>query len=194
MPKTRRDFLTAAAAGVAGLAVGPGAEAQTPPPQSTPAAGTPPGFGTAPAEGPEISPATIAEAEKLVRVALTPKDRAQAASNWRESLAATMERRTGPKKVALEPSLAPASQWNPVLPGLTAGPARDRFERSAADPGPLPKRDDDIAFATVTALSRWVESKALTSERLTRIYLDRLRRFDPRSSASSRSPPSSRSN
>ena len=179
MPKSRREFLTITAASAAALVTGAHADAQTPPSASTPAAGTPPAFGTAPAVGPEISPATIAEAEKLVRVTLTPKDRAQAAGNWRESLAGTMERRTGPKKVVLEPSLAPASQWNPVLPGLTAGPARDRFERGAADPGPLPKRDDDIAFAPVTALSRWVESKALTSERLTRIYLDRLRRFDP---------------
>ncbi len=179
MPKTRRDFLTATAAGALGLAAGPRADGQTPPPQATPAAGTPPAFGTAPAVGPEISPATIAEAEKLVRVTLAPKDRAQAAGNWREAMAGTMERRTGPRKVALEPSLAPASQWNPVLPGLSAGPARDVFVRSKSDPGPLPKRDEDIAFAPVTALSRWIESKALTAERLTRLYLDRLRRFDP---------------
>ncbi len=180
MPKTRRDFLTAAAAGALGLAVGPRADGQTPQQETpSPAAGTPPAFGTAPAVGPEISPATVAEAEKLARVMLTAKDRAQAASNWREAMAGTMERRTGPKKVALEPSLAPASQWNPVLPGVPAGPARDVFTRSKSDPGPLPKRDEDIAFAPVTALSRWIESKALTSERLTRLYLDRLRRFDP---------------
>jgi Asp-tRNA(Asn)/Glu-tRNA(Gln) amidotransferase A subunit family amidase len=183
MPKTRRDFLTAAAAGIAGIAAGSHGEAQTPsapPPQPTPAAGTPPAFGTAPAVGPEISPATVAEAEKLVRVTLTEKDRAQAAGNWPEAMAGTMERRTGPKKVALEASLAPASRWDPVLPGLTAGPARDRFLRGKADPEPVPKRDDDIAFAPVAALSRWIESKALSSERLTRIYLERLRRFDPK--------------
>jgi Asp-tRNA(Asn)/Glu-tRNA(Gln) amidotransferase A subunit family amidase len=179
MPKTRRDFLTTTAAGVAALAVGSKGEAQTPPPQTTPAAGTPPAFGTAPAVGPEVSPATIAEAEKLVRVSLTPKDRAQAAGNWRESMAGTMERRTGPRKVALEPSLAPASQWNPVLPGTSPVPARGVFSRSKAGPGPLPSRDEDIAFAPVAALSRWIESKALSSERLTKIYLDRLRRFDP---------------
>jgi Asp-tRNA(Asn)/Glu-tRNA(Gln) amidotransferase A subunit family amidase len=180
MPKSRREFLTSTAATAAALVTGAHADAQTPPPASTPAAGTPPAFGTAPAVGPEISPATIAEAEKLVRVALTPKDRAEAARNWREAMAGTMERRTGPKKVALEPALAPASQWNPVLPGTSAGPARDVFARSNAGPGPLPKRDEDIAFAPVTALSRWIETKALTSERLTRIYLDRLKRFDPR--------------
>jgi Asp-tRNA(Asn)/Glu-tRNA(Gln) amidotransferase A subunit family amidase len=179
MSKTRRDFLAAAASGVAGLAVGARADAQTPPPSTTPAAGTPPAFGTAPPVGPEISSVTIAEAEKLMRVTLSPKDRAQAAGNWPAAMAGTMERRTGPKKVVLEPSLAPASQWNPVLPGRSVGPARGVFVRSASVPGPLPKRDEDIAFAPVSALSRWIESKALSSERLTKIYLDRLRRYDP---------------
>ncbi|HEY3350121.1 MAG TPA: amidase family protein [Thermoanaerobaculia bacterium] len=179
MSKSRRDFLAAAATGVAGLAVGARADAQTPPPSTTPAAGTPPAFGTAPPVGPEITPTTIAEAEKLMRVTLSPKDRAQAAGNWPAAMAGTMERRTGPRKVVLEPSLAPASQWNPVLPGRSAGPARGVFARSASVPGPLPKRDEDIAFAPVSALSRWIESKALSSERLTKIYLDRLRRYDP---------------
>jgi Asp-tRNA(Asn)/Glu-tRNA(Gln) amidotransferase A subunit family amidase len=180
MPKSRREFLTTTAASAAALVTGVHADAQTPPLASTPAAGTPPAFGTAPAVGPEISPATIAEAEKLVRVELTPGERAQVAGNWRQAMAGIMERRAGPKKVALEASLAPASRWDPVLPGLAAGPARDRLVRGKADPGPLPKRDDDIAFAPVTALSRWVESKALTSERLTRIYLERLKHFDPK--------------
>ena len=180
MPKSRREFLTTTAASAAALVTGVRADAQTPPLASTPAAGTPPAFGTAPAVGPEISPATIAEAEKLVRVELTPEERAQLAGNWRQAMAGVMERRAGPKKVALEASLAPASRWDPVLPGLAAGPARDRLVRGKADPGPLPKRDDDIAFAPVTALSRWVESKALTSERLTRIYLERLKGFDPK--------------
>ena len=179
MPKTRRDFLTAAAAGALGLAAGRGADAQTSPAPSGPAAGTPPAFGTAPPVGPEVAASTFAEAEKLVRLSLAPKDRAQAASNWRTSMAATMERRAGPRKVPLDFAHAPASVWNPVLRGAWAGPSRSLFARSKARPGPLPARDEDIAFAPVANLSRWIESKALSSERLTRIYLDRLRRFDP---------------
>jgi Asp-tRNA(Asn)/Glu-tRNA(Gln) amidotransferase A subunit family amidase len=45
---------------------------------------------------------------------------------------------------------------------------------------PLPARDDDIAFAAVAQLSQWIEHRLLSSERLTRIYLERLQRFDPR--------------
>lgn len=184
MTQSRREFLTRTAAGIAGVAVTASAAAETvgaeTEPQATPARGTPPAFGTAPAVGPQVSVATVAEAEKLVRIDLTPAARAQVAVNWRQAMAPLMERRTGPKKIALETNLAPATRWNPVLPGVAAGPARPRFVRSKSDPGPLPKRDDDIAFAPVSSLSRWIESGALTSERLTRIYLERLERFDPR--------------
>jgi Asp-tRNA(Asn)/Glu-tRNA(Gln) amidotransferase A subunit family amidase len=40
--------------------------------------------------------------------------------------------------------------------------------------------DDTIAFAPVTRLSRWIESRQITSERLTNIYLGRIERFDPK--------------
>ena len=82
--------------------------------------------------------------------------------------------------MALEPTLAPSSRWDPVLPGMKAGPERDRFIRSKTDPGPLPANDEDIAFAPVTQLSRWIEQRKLTSERLTNIYLERLEQFNPK--------------
>jgi Asp-tRNA(Asn)/Glu-tRNA(Gln) amidotransferase A subunit family amidase len=43
---------------------------------------------------------------------------------------------------------------------------------------PLPKNDADIAFSPVTHLSRWIETKQITSERLTNIYLDRIAKYD----------------
>jgi Asp-tRNA(Asn)/Glu-tRNA(Gln) amidotransferase A subunit family amidase len=79
----------------------------------------------------------------------------------------------------LPDGLAPWSRWDPVLPGTKAGPERNRIERSGADVGPLPANDADIAFSTVTKLSRWIESRKLTSERLTNIYLERLTKFNP---------------
>jgi Asp-tRNA(Asn)/Glu-tRNA(Gln) amidotransferase A subunit family amidase len=98
-------------------------------------------------------------------------------------MAPLYQRRAGPRKVTLEPTLSPASRWNPALPGLTVGPARNRFVRSPGPAGKLPARDHDIAFAPVTQLARWIERRQLTSERLTRIYLERLERFQPRINA-----------
>ena len=189
--KTRRQFLIKAQLGVlaaasAGLSVSnpDQAFAQTSPPTvpATPAApatpGAPPTFGTLPAFGPEVGAVTFAEAEKLTQVTMTAAEREMAANSWRTSMAAMLERRSGPRKVTLEASVSPATQWNPVLPGMKVGPLRDKFIRSQNDGAPLPKNDDDIAFAPVSKLSRWIETKALTSERLTRIYLERIKRFD----------------
>jgi Asp-tRNA(Asn)/Glu-tRNA(Gln) amidotransferase A subunit family amidase len=111
---------------------------------------------------------------------MSESDRAVAAGSWRKTMAAVYERRTGPRKVELESTLAPWSRWDPVLPGQKELPGQSRFVRSHVDPGPLPTRDEDIAFASVTQLSHWIESRKLSSERLTNIYLERLERFDPK--------------
>src|SRR4051812_47820058 len=160
----RRRFLSRTALGLAGAAVAPHAVASTEPqaPPSDAPAGMPPAFGTGPSVGPAVTPATIAEAEKLVQVQYTPAERAQAAGNWRVSMAPLYERRTGPRKLAIDPSVAPASRWDPAIPGVKIGPARDRFVRSAGAARPLPSRDEDVAFASVRDLSRWIESRALT--------------------------------
>src|SRR5664279_3913520 len=175
MRKSRRQFLIHAPLALAGAAVASHAQSQEP---TEPPPGAPPAFGTAPPVGPEVSSTTFAEAEKLVEVELNTDELALAAGNWRSAMAPLYERRAGPRKVALDATLAPALRWNPVLPGEPSGPAIQQFERSQTDPGPLPEDDEDIAFATVTQLSFWVQQRKLSSERLTRLYLARLEQFN----------------
>ncbi len=177
MSGSRRDFLAQGTLGLLGVAVA--AHAQTPPSQE-PNPGAPPAFGTAPPVGPEVSAGTFAEAEKLVQVEMTAHDRAEAAENWRMQMAPLYERRTGPKKLAIGEDVAPATLWNPMLPGMTRYPAANVFVRSAAGAAALPGNEEDIAFATVTKLSRWIQSRQITSERLTEIYISRMQRFDPK--------------
>ena len=178
---TRRQFLVKAPLGFLTSAVAcrnavpPSAQQSTSTP-TTP--GAPPTFGTGTGSGPEVTPETFAEAEKLMRVTMTAAERQQAALSWRRSLAPYLERRAGPRKVAIAPTDSPAMLWNPMLPGIAAGPSRDRFVRSKDDGAPLPSSDDAIAMAPVTQLSRWIESHKLTSERLTNIYLSRIERLD----------------
>jgi len=175
---TRRQFLITAPLGVLGAAVAcrgeqQGATVSAPPP------GAPPTFGTAPVSGPAVSRLTFAEAEKLAQVTMSAAEREMAAASWRQSMAPLLERRVGPRKIALEPQIAPATRWNPVLAGESSGPTRDTFVRSKNEAIPLPTSDADIAISPVTQLSRWIEQKTLTSERLTTIYLTRIERFDP---------------
>jgi Asp-tRNA(Asn)/Glu-tRNA(Gln) amidotransferase A subunit family amidase len=185
MSRSRREFLASSSATLMAAFVASQAQAQAPGPgtpsdQQQTVPGAPTTFGTSPAVGPPVSQQTFEEAEKLVQVEMTQAERAQAAGNWQRSLASVYERRTGPKKIALEDTLPPATVWNPVLPGFHVGPDSDSFVPSAGPAPALPGRDEDIAFAPVTSLSNWVRTRQLTSERLTRIYLERLKRFDPK--------------
>jgi len=177
MSKSRRQFLAATSLTLLGAAAASLSKAQVsadlPP-------GSPSAFGTGPVVGPQVTVSTFAEAEKLVQVSLSNAERTMAAASWRKTMAGLYERRTGPRKLALEASLAPGSRWDPVLPGQRTLPQGDRFIRSKADPGALPANDEDIAFAPVTQLSRWIETRKLSSQRLTNLYLERLDRFNPK--------------
>jgi Asp-tRNA(Asn)/Glu-tRNA(Gln) amidotransferase A subunit family amidase len=176
MSKSRRQFLTQAPLALLGTAaIASFGQNQ----QTEPTPGAPPAFGTAPPVGPEVSADTFAQAEKLVEVQFTQEELAEAAGNWRSAMAPLYELRVGSHKVTIPDPVAPWSRWDPVLPGTQQLPPRSEFVRSDADPGPLPVNDEDIAFANVTQLSRWVQSRKLTSERLTTIYLARLEKYNP---------------
>ncbi len=177
---TRRQFLIKAPVGLLGVVAACQGDQKEAAPVTPSTPGAPPTFGTAPGAGPAVTPATFAEAEKLVQVTMTPAQREQAVKSWRSSMAPMLERRTGPRRVPLEDTIAPATRWDPALGAANVGPARDAFVRSKPDGAPLPASDDAIAFAPVTQLSRWIEQRKLTSTRLTEIYLARIARLDPK--------------
>ncbi|HEY6467811.1 MAG TPA: amidase [Candidatus Acidoferrales bacterium] len=191
MSKSRRQFLRSSSlALVAAAAAGCRKTSQ----QSSQApAGEPPAFGTAPEVGPKVSSATFAEAEKLVQIEMSNADLQQVAESWRANMAALYERRTGPRKAPLTPTLAPYSNWNPALVGKYAGPTRDRFVWSQNQTPKQPTgdrviqlsefarlSDEEFAFASVSFLSEMIRLRQLTSQRLTEIYLARLQQFDPK--------------
>lgn len=174
MSSTRRDFLivTSSALALSQSSPSSGQDSASQPP---PPPGAPPVFGSTPGSGSAVTAATFAAGEKLVQVELTASERAQAARSWRSNLGSLYERRTGPRKVPLDADLAPGSQWRPFGEGSVG--AGGSVLRSNLDPGPLPDREPDLAFAPVWKLSRWIERRELTSERLTRLYLERLARY-----------------
>lgn len=186
MEKSRREFLTHTSLAVlATLAASRDSAANAPPDASatsppSPPPGTPSAFATAPPAGPDVSASTFAAAQRLVRLELSGPELQQAAASWQVSMAPLYERRTGPKKLLLDEKIGPASRWDPRLPGQRQLELHRNFVRSESKSERLPSRDADIAFASVAQLSRWIEQRQLSSERLTHIYLDRLHRFDSR--------------
>ena len=185
MARSRREFLAKGSMGlVAAAMAGKAAGGQNPQPAgpqipSTP--GAPGAFGTSAATGPEVSVETFRQAEKLVQVEMSGKDLGEAAGNWRQSMAAVYERRVGPRKLAIGYDVAPATVWNPTMPktqGVAAVVGESSFVRGAGKGVALPSSDEAIAYAPVWQLSKWIETKQISSERLTKIYLERLERFN----------------
>ena len=193
MGRSRREFLAQSSMGLIGAVVAGEAVAGGQIPQTAPTPGAPPAFGTAPPVGPEVSVETFVEAEKLVQVTMSPAHRAEAAGNWRQSMAAVYERRVGPRKVEIEYGDAPATVWNPRLGKFAVPPMCKPPEERVIDMrsylvtppneqanGKLDVQDESIAFAPISKLGSWLQTRQLTSERLTRIYIERLKRFQPK--------------
>ena len=187
MSHSRRQFLVSSTlASLSAAALGQASQstpAQQPANPGTP--GATPVLSVLPATGPPVTPQEFAAAEKLMQVEMSPAERAEAAGNWRTSMAAVVERRVGPRKAALGEADVPATVWNPATmriatPASVPSAANDASLKFIA-PGdaPVPADDAALAFSSVLDLSRWIRERKLTSERLTRIYLDRLKQHDP---------------
>jgi Asp-tRNA(Asn)/Glu-tRNA(Gln) amidotransferase A subunit family amidase len=127
-------------------------------------------------EGEVISIADIEGAERLMGVAYTAAERNQMLANVDGQIALAVERR----KFRLENPMPMASRFDPRLPTfrMPAPQGPLRFTRSA--PRSVPHDDADIAFASLGELSAWLASGALTSRRLTEIYLARIDALGPK--------------
>lgn len=121
-----------------------------------------------------MSPETIAAAEAVMGVAYTDSERAMMLDNIAGQVDLAVRRRG----VTLPHDLAPATRFDPRPPGWTM-PKAPPFRPSMPAPGPLPDSKTAIAFAPVTRLAGWIATRAISSERLTGLYLDRIARLGP---------------
>ena len=175
---SRRRLMAASAAGLSALSAACAtSSAQQPAPAAPPAPATPP---TAPASPPAVPPPVSADqvhgAEALAQVSYTDAERTQLISSISDQLEAIRALRA----LAKPNDLQPAHVFDPRLPGVTYAPQARSFALGQANAGALPSSDDDIAFAPAWKLSRWLHARAITSRRLTDIYLARIERYGPR--------------
>lgn len=117
----------------------------------------------------DITLETIAAAEQMMGVVYTVQERQQMLDNLEGQITSTVQRRA----VSIANSVPMAMKFDPRLPGFLMPHQTDLLSLSV-ETAPLPDQDEDIAFAPVTMLAAWIKSGALTSRRLTQIYLDRI--------------------
>jgi Asp-tRNA(Asn)/Glu-tRNA(Gln) amidotransferase A subunit family amidase len=121
----------------------------------------------------DITADIIAAAEALLGISYTPAERALMLDNLAPQIELALRRRALP----FSPSDGPATKFDPRLPGFTF----PHHEPSAWPPtdSDLPATDEDIAFAPIEHQAGWIKSQKISSVRLTEIYLDRIRTYNP---------------
>ena len=127
-------------------------------------------------EADEITPEVVEEAEKLAGLSFTPEQREMMLRGLERNLEAY---RTLRSEIEIPNGVAPALHFDPVPPGREVPRGSSRVRPSAPRSLPNPSRPEELAFASLAQLGELVRSRAVTSESLTRMYLDRLRRYGP---------------
>jgi len=121
----------------------------------------------------DITPENIANAEALIGLEFSPAERdsmMQNLTNYRTSYE-TM------RKQPLTNDVAPAIGFNPLPHGFVPNQIQEASDWGIPDNVILPEKVSDIAYLSVAELSSLIKNKKLTSERLTKVYLDRIKTY-----------------
>ncbi len=128
------------------------------------------------AQGAAITPEMIKQAEWIAGLELTDDERKATAGSIQRTLGSFDELRKVPMGYEVPPALAFVPS-----PGLRAaeGVRRNQASPTESHAPKRPDSDEALAFLPVTELSALVRSRQVTSTELTKLYLTRLKRFDP---------------
>jgi len=128
-------------------------------------------------DSPGITPEMVTAAARIAGLSFSPEavQKITDSLNGRNSLISRYETVRG---MQLGNEVPLAFVFNPVLPGMQL-PREQRPMRPAAVKIARPATDEDVAFLAVTHLAHLIQSRQITSTDLTRIYLERLKKYDP---------------
>jgi Asp-tRNA(Asn)/Glu-tRNA(Gln) amidotransferase A subunit family amidase len=127
------------------------------------------------AAGEEITPETIAKAAEVAGLEFDEQERAMMV----QGLIEQEKRLEAIRAVPVGNEIAPAIQFDPVPAGMMLDVRERPTVRAPVSLPRVPARLEELAFLPVTQLSELVRRRKVTVTQLTRMYLDRLQRYDP---------------
>lgn len=134
-----------------------------------------PGVLWARAQEQEITAAMVADAEKLVGLSFTDEEREQMLRN----LAGNARSYAALREQPIPNGVGPAVRFDPQPIGTGPEVVERPFRRSRPGILTAPGTVEEVAFWPVHLLSELVRTRQVSSEELTRMYLDRLDRHGP---------------
>ena len=84
------------------------------------------------------------------------------------------------RQIHLANNVPPAFQFNPIPPGMKLESVRRTLRMSPPPRVSVPPNLDDLAFSTIGELSQLIQTRKVTSEQLTAMYLNRLKKYGPK--------------
>ena len=128
------------------------------------------------AEGGAVTVEMVKQAEWIAGLELTEEERQETVQGLRQ----TMNSVAALRKVPVGYDIPPALAFVPEPAPANVEPVRrNRAVPSEGQAGKRPDSDDVLAFLPVTELAALVRTRQVTSTELTKLYLGRLKRFDP---------------
>ena len=124
---------------------------------------------------PAITKEMLMGAEKLAGLEFTDPER----ESMIEGLNQNLERYQELRQIPLQNSDWPSLQFSPALPGMTFDTERQPFRTSPPVDRAVPSNLEEVAFWPVTDLAQLIRSRKVGSLDLTRMYLGRLKKYDP---------------
>ena len=128
-----------------------------------------------PAEPTKPTGDDIAACARVIDLPLTERETEQLTRTIEQNLGAIRALRT----LDLENDLAPATVFHPLPNGAVPPRIKNGVRGVKAANRQKPGSEDDVAFASLADLGHWIRTKQISSRELTRLYLDRIARFDP---------------
>ena len=121
----------------------------------------------------DITTGDIKSAQKIIGLDFTEEEREMMLDSLKRNLAAFTELR----KVKLPNSLPPALIFNPIPPGTRFENKKKPYIFPLNTSIQVPEKLSDLAFFPLSALAQLIRQKKITSLQLTRLYLDRLKKY-----------------
>ncbi len=122
-----------------------------------------------------VTPEMVKQAEWIAGITFREDERASIAKSLDESLGEFEELR----RVNVGYDVPPALTFFPTPPRPTAEVIRNRARWADPTVPNRPASDEELAFLPLTELSKLVRARKVRSIELTRLYLDRLKKYDP---------------
>ena len=123
-----------------------------------------------------ITREVVESAEKLIGLSFSDAKRDSMLEGLRENL----DSYEAIRRMNVANSVPPAILFNPIPQGMKFETGKKPVRTSSPGNVIVPANLDDLAFYSVGQLGELIRTKRVTSEQLTRMYLDRLKKYGPK--------------